>query len=38
LIHGYAAIAHERVWATIQTALPTLGTTVQDLLRELGED
>ena len=38
LIHGYAAIVHERVWATIQTALPTLGSTVQDLLTELGED
>lgn len=42
LIHGYAAPcshwAHERVWATIQTALPTLVTTVQDLLTELGED
>lgn len=38
LIRGYAAIAHERVWATIQTALPALGTAVQDLLTELGED
>lgn len=38
LIHGYAVISHERVWATIQTALPTLGTTVKDLLNVLGED
>jgi uncharacterized protein with HEPN domain len=38
LIHGYAAIAHERVWATIQTALPTLAETVQALLTELGEE
>ena len=38
LIHGYAAIAHERVWATIQTVLSTLGSAVQDLLTEFGED
>jgi uncharacterized protein with HEPN domain len=38
LIHGYAAISHERVWATIQTALPTLAETVQALLTELGEE
>ncbi len=38
LIHGYATISHERVWATIQTALPTLAETVQALLTELGEE
>ena len=38
LIQGYATISHDRVWAMIQTALPTLAETVQALLTELGEE
>ncbi len=37
-LSAYATISHDRVWATIQTALPTLAETVQALLTELGEE
>jgi uncharacterized protein with HEPN domain len=36
LIHGYAAIDHDRVWRIIETSLPGLQATVSALLTELG--
>jgi uncharacterized protein with HEPN domain len=36
LIHGYAAVDHERVWRIAQTSLPGLRTFVTALLDELG--
>jgi uncharacterized protein with HEPN domain len=33
LIHGYAAIAHEKVWQTIQTNLPTLHQEIEAILQ-----
>jgi uncharacterized protein with HEPN domain len=35
LIHGYAAIEHERVWRIAETSLPALRTTIAALLDEL---
>jgi uncharacterized protein with HEPN domain len=35
LIHGYAAIEHERVWRIAETSLPALRTAVAALLDEL---
>ncbi|HAK63428.1 MAG TPA: hypothetical protein DCO82_09345 [Alphaproteobacteria bacterium] len=36
LIHGYAAIDHERVWRIAQISLPSLRSVTQTLLNELG--
>jgi uncharacterized protein with HEPN domain len=36
LIHGYAAIDHDRVWRIVQTSLPGLQAAVSALLGELG--
>jgi uncharacterized protein with HEPN domain len=36
LIHGYASIAHERVWEAARASLPSLRAAVAALLRELG--
>jgi uncharacterized protein with HEPN domain len=36
LIHGYAAVDHERVWRIAQTSLPGLRVVVSALLDELG--
>ncbi len=35
LIHGYAAIKHERVWTVAKESLPQLLSTVELMLREL---
>jgi len=37
LIHGCAAIEHERVWRIVQTSLPGLRAAVDALLDELGQ-
>jgi len=37
LIHGYAVVQHETIWRTIQEDLPILRTSVDGLLKELGE-
>jgi uncharacterized protein with HEPN domain len=36
LIHGYAAVEHDRVWRIADASLPGLRATVADLLDELG--
>lgn len=36
LIHGYAAVEHDRVWRIVQTSLPGLRAAVVALLNELG--
>jgi len=36
LIHGYAAVEHDRVWRIAEASLPGLRATVADLLDELG--
>jgi len=36
LIHGYAAVQHDRVFRIAQSSLPELRRTVAELLRELG--
>ena len=36
LVHGYADIAHDVVWAALQEDLPVLHREVDALLRELG--
>ena len=36
LIHGYAAVEHDRVWRFAEASLPGLRATVADLLDELG--
>jgi uncharacterized protein with HEPN domain len=36
LIHGYAAVEHDRVWRIAETSLPELCTVVAYLLDELG--
>jgi uncharacterized protein with HEPN domain len=36
LIHGYAAIEHDRVWRIAEQSLPALRTVVAALLDELG--
>jgi uncharacterized protein with HEPN domain len=35
LIHGYASIADDVVWAVLEHSLPTLHAEVESLLREL---
>jgi uncharacterized protein with HEPN domain len=35
LIHGYAAVDHERVWRTVRESLPGLRAAVAALLAEL---
>jgi uncharacterized protein with HEPN domain len=37
LIHGYAAIDHDRVWRIALASLPALRAVVAALLEELGE-
>jgi uncharacterized protein with HEPN domain len=37
LIHGYAAIEHDRVWMILQTSLPGLRARVARMLEELGQ-
>jgi uncharacterized protein with HEPN domain len=36
LIHGYAAVEHDRVWRIADASLPGLRATIADLLDELG--
>ena len=36
LIHGYAAVEHDRVWRIAETSLPGLRAAVAALLAELG--
>ena len=36
LIHGYAAVEHDRVWHIAETSLPGLLTAVTAILDELG--
>jgi uncharacterized protein with HEPN domain len=36
LIHGYAAIQHERVWRVAETTLPGLRASVAAMLDEMG--
>jgi uncharacterized protein with HEPN domain len=37
LIHGYATVDHQRVWALTQGELITLTSVIEELLEELGE-